>query len=88
MLDQLHNDDLPLNTQDHLIGLDVRIAQAHSAGVDERPWDDLDGRPLTGLVVNSQTNAAGCTLANELVESPVTNGLGIIVMTLLLPLQT
>lgn len=88
MLDQLHDDDLSLDSQNHLVGFDVCIAQTHSACVDQRSRDDLDRSALTGLIVDSETHTTRSTLTDELVESPVADVLGIVVIALLLPLQT
>ena len=67
MLDQLHDDNFPLNTQDHLVGLDIGIAQAHTTRVDECSGDDLDSCPLAGLIVNGKTDTTRSTLTDELV---------------------
>ena len=88
MLDELHDNDLPLDTKDHLVGLDIGITQAHTTGIDECPGDDFDSSPLTGLIVNSETNTTRSTLTNELVEPPVADVLWVVVMTLLFSLQT
>lgn len=87
MLDKLHDDDLPLDAQDHLVRLDIGIAQAHATCVDERPWNDLDRRLLTCLIVHRETDTTGSTLTDELVQPPVADVLGIIVLALLFPLE-
>lgn len=88
MLDQLHNDDFPFNTQSQLVLLLAHLPQTHPRIGKELSRYDLDSSLLTCLVVLCDANAAASSLPNELTQLPWPDIGRVFVVLFLLTLET